>query len=192
MREFLLSFIPLFVGIDVFSVVPLFISLTENMEEKEKNKLVSRACLTALVISLIFLAAGKALFVFLGITEDDFRIGGGLVLLVIAITDLMGNQEESRRTPDVNIGVVPIGIPLIMGPAALTSVLINVEAHGSWLTLLALLANLGIVWVVFRNSHLVIKVMGRGGAKAFAKVSALFLAGIAVMMIRVGVLNILH
>jgi multiple antibiotic resistance protein len=192
LEVFLLCFIPLFVAIDVFGVVPLFMSLTDKMPLPEKNRLVTSSCLTALAISVVFLLAGKALFTFLGITENDFRIGGGIVLLVVAIFDLMSNHEDSGRAPSSDIGVVPIGIPLIMGPAALTTVLISVEAHGPWLTLIALLSNLALVWLVFRQSHWILKIMGRGGAKAVAKVSSLFLAAIAVMMIRVGIMNFLH
>jgi multiple antibiotic resistance protein len=82
--------------------------------------------------------------------------------------------------------VVPIGIPLIIGPAALTTILILVDTHGYFATIVSLLLNLLIVWVIFRYSDFVIKMMGEAGSKAVAKVAALFMAGIAVMMIRVG------
>jgi multiple antibiotic resistance protein len=88
METFLLAFIPLFVAIDVLGVLPLYVALTAGMDEPQKKKLVIQATLTAFTVSLVFLVAGKLVFSFLGITESDFRVGGGVVLLVLAVKDL--------------------------------------------------------------------------------------------------------
>jgi len=184
-KIFILSFIPLFVAIDVLGLVPIFLSLTGKMNPKEKKKLITDATLTALAVSLVFLFGGRMIFNFLGITENDFRVGGGIVLLVLAIVDLLFTGEKNR-TPQTSVGVVPIGIPLIIGPAVLTTLLIVVDAYGYLAAVIALLANLFLVWLIFRNSNLIIRVMGEAGSKAFAKVAALFMAAIAIMMIRVG------
>jgi multiple antibiotic resistance protein len=184
-KIFILSFIPLFVAIDVLGLVPIFLSLTGEMNPKEKKKLITDATLTALAVSLVFLFGGRMIFNFLGITENDFRVGGGIVLLVLAIVDLLFTGEKIR-TPQTSVGVVPIGIPLIIGPAVLTTLLIVVDAYGYLAAVIGLLANLFLVWLIFRNSNLIIRVMGEAGSKAFAKVAALFMAAIAIMMIRVG------
>jgi multiple antibiotic resistance protein len=189
-NDLIMAFIPLFVAIDVPGLVPLFISLTTGMTLKTKRKLIVEATLTAGAVALIFLVLGKLIFRFLGITENDFRIGGGLVLIVLAITDLLFSSDE-RKESNTSVGVVPIGIPLIMGPAALTSIIIIVDAYGYWISMISLAINLFIVWFIFRHSDVVIKIMGEGGARAFAKVASLFMVAIAVMMIRVGVQNIL-
>ncbi len=185
LKIFVLSFIPLFVAIDVLGLVPIFLSLTRKMKPEEKKKLTTEATLTALIVALVFLFGGRMIFNFLGITENDFRVGGGIVLLVFAIVDLFFSGEENR-TPQTAVGVVPIGIPLIIGPAVLTMLLILVDAYGYIATIAALLANLFLVWLIFRHSHLVIRIMGDAGSKAFAKVAALLMAAIAVMMIRIG------
>lgn len=189
-NDLIMAFIPLFVAIDVPGLVPLFISLTTGMTLKTKRRLIVEATLTAGAVALIFLVLGKLIFKFLGITENDFRIGGGIVLIVLAITDLLFSGNE-KKEPNSSVGVVPIGIPLIMGPAALTSIIIIVDAYGYWISMISLTLNLFIVWFVFRHSDVVIKLMGDGGARAFAKVASLFMVAIAVMMIRVGVQNIL-
>jgi multiple antibiotic resistance protein len=188
---FLLAFIPLFVAIDVFGVIPLFLALTEGMDPRQKRTLTWEATLTAFVISVAFLIAGKMLFSFLGITESDFRVGGGVVLLVLAVYDLLFSKEKKREAGD-SAGVVPIGIPLIMGPAALTTIIILVDAYGYFLTITSLLANLVIVLVVFLQATRVAQVMGNAGSRAVAKVAALFLAGIAVMMIRSGITSMIR
>lgn len=190
LNDFIMAFIPLFVAIDVPGLVPLFLSLTDGMTLKSKRHLIVQATLTAGAVALVFLVLGKVIFRFLGITEDDFRIGGGIVLLVLAVTELLFSNEE-KRAPNASVGVVPIGIPLIMGPAALTSIIIVVDAYGYWISMLSLALNLFIVWITFRYSDVVIRIMGEGGARAFAKVASLFMVAIAVMMIRVGVQNIL-
>jgi multiple antibiotic resistance protein len=184
-KTFVLSFIPLFVAIDVLGLVPIFLSLTSDMGKPQKKKLTTEATLTALAVSLVFLFGGRLIFNFLGITENDFRVGGGIVLLVLAVDDLLFAAERNRA-PETSVGVVPIGIPLIIGPAALTTLLIIVDSYGYLAAVVSLLSNLLVVWLIFRNSDLVIRFMGEGGSKAFAKVAALFMAAIAIMMIRVG------
>lgn len=183
----LASFIPLFVAIGVFGVVPIFISMTEGIAVAERRTLVTQATVTALVIAMGFVFLGKEIFAFLGITTADFRVGGGLVLLVLSIADLLFSAETRRRAPSKQLGVVPIGIPLIIGPGALTTLILSVDSHGVLITTVALALNLIIVWAVFRYSDLVIRMLGDGGAKALAKVSSLLLCAIAVMMIRSGV-----
>jgi multiple antibiotic resistance protein len=104
---------------------------------------------------------------------------------VLAVSDLLFPDSKLRK-PGSSVGVVPIGIPLIMGPAALTTILIVVDSFGLLAAIVSLLLNLLLVWLVFRYSDLIMKLMSEAGAKAVAKVAALFMAAIAVMMIRVG------
>jgi multiple antibiotic resistance protein len=188
-HNFLMAFIPLFVAIDILGAIPIFISLTVGMDAKAKKRLVVEATLTAGAVALVFLISGKLIFSFLGITENDFRIGGGIVLLVLSVYELLF-AKDAQRDPGTSVGVVPIGIPLIMGPAALTSIIIVVDNYGYWMSMVSLFINLLIVWLVFRHSEFMMKVMGVAGSRAFAKVASLFMAAIAVMMIRVGVQNI--
>ena len=179
-------FIPLFVAIDVFGVLPLFVGLTETMDERARRRLVREATLTAFTISILFLVAGKLVFGFLGIRESDFRVGGGIVLLVLAVHDLLFSEATERR-PDTLVGVVPIGIPLIMGPAALTTIILTVDSFGYLWAVLSLVANMLLVWLVFARAGTIARRLGRAGSRAVAKVVSLFLTGIAVMMIRSGI-----
>jgi multiple antibiotic resistance protein len=191
MEQFLLAFIPLFVAIDVFGVLPMFVALTEGLDEGRKKKLTREATFAALGVSIVFLLAGKWLFSFLGITESDFRVGGGIVLLVLAVYDLLFSKDR-KLDPNTSVGVVPIGIPLIMGPAALTTIILLVDSWGYLLTVASLVVNMAIVWLVFAQSGLITRAMGPAGSRAVAKVAALFLAGIAVMMIRSGIAAMLR
>ncbi len=185
-ETFFLAFIPLFVAIDVFGVLPLYVGLVEPIEGRRRKFIPIEAVIAAFAISLVFLLSGKLIFSFLGITENDFRVGGGIILLVLAIQDLVFTRQESR-TPESSFGVVPIGIPLIMGPAALTTIIILVDSYGYLLTIVSLVVNMVIVLLVFLQAERIHRAMGKAGSKVAGKVAALFLAGIAVMMIRSGI-----
>lgn len=185
------TFIPLFVAIDVLVPLSIFISMTQEMSESERRAITRESILTALVVSLLFITLGKVIFKILGISADDFKIAGGLVLLIFAITDLIRHDEE-RRKPVGRVGIVPIGVPLIVGPAVLTTILVLVEHYGIIPTIISLILNLIIVWVSFINAKRIINFFGKGGIAAISKIMALLLASIAIMMIRLGVINIIH
>jgi multiple antibiotic resistance protein len=184
------TFIPLFVAIDVFVVLPIFISLTDEMSKPKRQVVIRESILTALIVSLSFIALGEIIFKILGITTDDFKIAGGLVLLILAILDLIKHGEE-RRKPVGKMGVVPIGVPLIVGPAVLTTILVLVDHYGIIPTIISLILNLFIVWLSFVNAQRIIDLFGKGGIAAISKIMALLLASIAIMMIRIGIENII-
>jgi multiple antibiotic resistance protein len=189
-HNFLLAFIPLFIAIDVVGVLPIFMSLVEGIEKPQKTKIINQSVITALSVSVGFLVLGKFVFSVLGIEIYDFKMAGGLLLLVFAINDLLFAEKGKRMTAPT-IGVVPLGIPLVVGPAVLTSIIITVDTYGYIPTVTSLVINLIIVWIVFLKSNFIYRLMGDGGSKAFAKVASLLLAAIAVMMIRRGFIDMI-
>jgi multiple antibiotic resistance protein len=182
----LLPFIPLFVAFDVLGILPLFVSFTSEMTQPERRRVLRQSTLTAFLVSVGFLVAGKFVFSLLGISVSDFKIAGGILLFIIAIVELIF-PERTRTFPKETIGVVPIGIPLIVGPAVLTLLLVIVDTYGSIPTILCLILNLLLVWFVFSQSHWIMRILKEGGAKGIAKVSLLLLAAFAMMMIRLGI-----
>jgi len=182
------TFIPLFVATNIFMLLPIFISLTKEMTKLKKKVVIRDSILTAIIVSFLFIALGELIFRILGITTDDFKIAGGIVLLVFAVRDLVYSGEE-RMKPDIKVGVVPIGVPLIVGPAVLTNILLLADHFGVVPTLVALVLNLFIVWITLINAERIINLVGKGGIIGIAKVMALLLASIAIMMIRIGVMN---
>lgn len=190
-QQVLLAFIPMFVAFDALGIVPMYLGLTEGINEKSRATLVRNASVTAFVICVVFLFVGDALLDFMGITQDDFRIAGGIILLIISISDLLFYSSRVRDVQPEDIGIVPIGIPLIAGPAVLTTILITNDAHGWQLTSACILVNMIIIYISLANAGRIKKLMGEAGSKAFAKIASLFLAAIAVMMIRVGLMNII-
>ena len=182
------TFIPLFVAIDIFVVLPLFLSVTHEISKAKRRVITRESIITALVVSMAFVALGEAIFRILGITAADFKIAGGLVLLIFAILDIVRHGDEHRKVSDV-MGVVPIGVPLIVGPAVLTTLLVLVDHYGVIPTLLSLILNLAIVYLSFINAETIMRIFGKGGIAALSKIMAILLASIAIMMIRIGLEN---
>ena len=186
--EMFLPFIPLFVAFDTLGILPIFVSLTSDMEESERKRVVRQAILTGFLVGIGFLAVGKSVFKLLGISVSDFKVAGGILLFIIAIVDLIF-PEKTRSFPKETLGVVPIGIPLIVGPGVLTLLLISARAYGDVSTILCLILNLLIVWFVFSHSYRIIRILKEGGTKGIGKVFALLLAAFAMTMIRTGIMD---
>jgi multiple antibiotic resistance protein len=187
------AFIPLFFAIDVIGILPVYISLTRDIFVDNRKKIVNQAAVTAFLISFSFMYLGKGIFKYLGITIADFKIAGGILLLIFAINDLLFSQHAKRGTESVDtIGVVPIGMPLIIGPAVLTTILLSAGSNGYTASTIALFLNIAIVWLIFVYSDNVIKITKEAGATAIGKVFSLLLASIAVEMIRMGVTEIIE
>ncbi len=185
-RDILLAFIPIFVAVDAFGVLPIFVGLTEGLDKKEKNRIVVQSIWTASIVAVAFILVGKLLFKFLGITIADFMVAGGAILFCISITDII-NSGQKKRLPSDDLGSVPLGIPLIVGPAVLTTSLVLQSQYGLPATIISILLNILIAAAIFRQSHHLIKILGDAGAKALSKVMHLLLAAIAVMLIRHGI-----
>ena len=181
-----LPFIPLFVAFNALGILPIFVSLTSEMAGPERKRVTRQSILTGFLVSIGFLAVGKSVFALLGITVSDFQIAGGILLFIISIIDLIF-PEKTRTFPKETMGVVPIGIPLIVGPAVLTLLLIIVHTYGYISTLLCLILNFLIVWLAFSQSHWIMRLMKEGGAKGIGKVFSLLLAAFAMMMVRIGI-----
>ena len=201
--DLLAAFLPLFVAINIPGILPLYIGMTETFTPDERRQLLIRALFAALVLAVLMLFAGQVIFDTLGITLNDLRVGGGIILLVIAVTDLAfgdiknrrAGKKEDRKTVEaavrepVDLPIVPLGIPLIIGPGAITTILVTDGQVGWVVTLLSIALNMLLVFVVFTFGPSLMRLFGPGTSKAVAKVASLFLAAISVAMIRAGILG---
>jgi len=189
-HRLLQALVPVFVAIDVVGVLPIFLSLVGDMSSAERRQLVRQSVMTAFFLGLGFLAIGKSVFRLLGLAVADFKIAGGMILFLLATNDLV-YPGRVRRLPGSTAGVVPLGTPLIVGPAVLTTLLICLDAYGFLPTLASLVVNLALVWAAFHHAELLLRILGENGSKAVAKVTSLLLAAIGVMMVRRGVMDLL-
>jgi len=194
LQEFGLTFVPLFVAMDAIGVLPILLPLTQDMKVSERRRVIRLAVLTALGLGLGFVAIGKGIFLFLGIEVADFLIAGGLILFLLAAKDLItGKMMEAEASVGADmIGVVPLGTPLVVGPAVLTTLLILIDLYSIVIVIVSFIVNLAIAWLLFAQANRVVAFLGQGGVRATSKVVSLFLAAIAIKMIRQGVLGILR
>jgi multiple antibiotic resistance protein len=187
--SFLIVFTAIFVALDIIGTVPIYLSLTQQMTSVERKKVVDRSMWVALAVALLFIGTGRAVFRHLGIEIPDFRIAGGLILLLISLADLLGGPEAVHKTSG-SAGIVPLAVPLISGPAVLTTLLLQTSAAGYLMTIAALVVNYVLAWVILRHCDRVTNWIGRDGTVVLSKIAALLLAAIAVSMIRGGVMEI--
>ena len=140
-----------------------------------------------MLIAVGFLFLSRFIFNSLGITDGDFRIAGGLILFGLAAQDIL---HSDRRNADAqtDFGVVPLGMPIIAGPAMLTALLSLTNSAGLATTLVALLVNLLLVLFALRAALLFEKLLGLRAMRAFSKIVALLLAAIAVNLVRRGLI----
>lgn len=190
--SFWLCFVPLFVAVDPIGILPLYMGMTEGVPRPQQRQIIGQSVVTAMLVAMAFLLVGRGAFRLLGITMDDFMIAGGALLFALAMSDLVSTRKGRRQVSNETFGAVPIGVPLMVGPAVLTTILLLNDLHGAPCTLLATLANLSLAGVILAFSHHVERVLGRNGIRVFSKIVSLILAAIAVMMIRTGVVAIIR
>jgi multiple antibiotic resistance protein len=188
----LLCFIPIFVAIDPIGIVPMFLALTRGYETTGRRKIVRDSVLTASVIGVIFVLAGKTIFLHLGITIQDFAIAGGTLLFIISVIDLLGGgNARMQGSGSSALGIFPLGTPLIVGPAVLTTLIILVNTYGFIPALAAFALNLAVLFVALFKADIILSVMGENGTRAFAKIMSILLAAIGIMMVRKGIMELI-
>ncbi len=185
-RPYLLAFVPLFVAIDGIAVVPSFLALTEDEEAAQRARTLRLSVVTGLLAGLAFLVLGRGVFRLLGVTIADFQVAGGAVLFVISVADLIAPRDP-RLMPGASAGVVPLGVPILVGPAVLTTLLSSLNSHGILVTLVAFVVNMLLAWAILSRATLVTRVLGVQGTRGFAKVMGLLMAAIGVTMMRRGI-----
>ena len=200
--EFALStLISIFAIINPMGAVPNYVALTQGYTLKDKRRVIKKAVMVALIVLLIFTIVGRFIFDALNITVDGFRVAGGVVLFLIAMEMIRGNTPQSKLNPKEKqenldkdqVGVVPLGVPLLAGPGSITTVMIAVadsptnKAVGMLVVVASVLLILIFAYMVLRNSDRIFDKLGRTGTKIFSRIMGLLLGAIAVQFIADGI-----
>ena len=191
MNVFWLCFVPLFVAVDAVGVLPMFLSLTDGLDQRRLRTVIIQSVLTASSVAVVFVLAGPLLLRFMGITVPDFMLAGGMLLLAISLNTLLTGEKKLQEVDVSSLGAVPIGIPLITGPAVLTTCILLANTHGKSITVLAVILNIILAGLVFGFAGPITNRLGRTGSKAVSKVASMLLAAIAVMLMRRGVFEMI-
>lgn len=187
------AFTTLFIIIDPPGLVPVFIAVTRGMDADQRRRIGRRACLVAAGLMLVFLLLGEAVLGFIGITMPAFRIAGGVLLFLTAL-DMLFERRQSRRQdtaeaddPDHDPSVFPLALPLIVGPGAITTVILLAGQARGPADLVAIGgvigANLAIVWLSFLASPAIARVLGAVAINVVTRVLGMLLAALAVQFI---------
>ncbi len=189
LENYFLAFVPIFVAVDALGVIPVFVSLTHTMSKTQKETLIKRSTLTALLVAVLFLFVGKLVLLLLGITISDFLVAGGAILFIISIRDLL-SFGKGTTVPEETIGVVPLAVPIIVGPAVLTTSLILLNSVGFYPTIFSIVVNILLCGLILNFSGNISKVLGDVGSHTLSKIFSLLLGAIGVMLVRRGILEI--
>jgi multiple antibiotic resistance protein len=188
---FVSTFIKFFFLLTPFFVLSTFLAMTRDFSEAQKAALAVRVTVAVLVVALVIFAAGNFVFQVFGITLDAFRIGTGILLMLTAIQLVNGGTQAERAESVNNIAVVPLAIPVTVGPATTGALLVmGGEAHGftDLLVLLAALASaIVLVGLFLLGSSAVERLIKKQGLVVLSKITGLILAALAAQLVMVGV-----
>jgi len=187
---FIRSVVALFIITDSPGNLPFFLGLTEGETLQEKRKTFATAILTGFILLLAFLFAGMAILDLFNVTLNDFKIAGGILLLWIAIEIMLRGRLNIEHKEDM--GVVPMGCPLLVGPGAITTSLVLLKLYGYGVVISAILACFALIWLVLHYADAIYKVLGRNGSLILTKIASILIAAIAVQFIRQGILAIFN
>lgn len=215
-------FVPLFVVLDPMGTVPVFLALTGQYTDAQRKTMARRASVVAMIVGVLFIIVGQSLFRFLGVAFADFQIAGGLLLVILAILDLLstgkpavdehaldqprGLADKVSQLKFSGVEIVPLAVPLIVGPATLTTGLLLVNTYSAkyeelwgapWgqisvatMVCLALLANLLVMYAAMYHAGKIAKALGQGTMLVVNKIVMILMAAIAVSLIRQGIISI--
>jgi multiple antibiotic resistance protein len=179
--------IALFIIVDPFGNIPIFIGLTENVPEVQRKKVYNTATLVGVILLLVFAFTGQEILNIFGLSIFAFEVAGGILLLIIAIRILISGDREKTESSPESLGAVPIAIPLLVGPGAITTTIFNLQAFGSVIAILSVLIVLFLTWLILRFINRIYKFLGKTGSLVIGRVMALLIAAIAVQYILIGV-----
>jgi multiple antibiotic resistance protein len=182
--------IALFIIVDPFGNIPIFEGLTGNISDDQRKKVYNTATLVGVALLLVFAFTGQEIFALFGLSIYSFEVAGGILLLIVAIRILItGTMHENVESPE-SLGAVPIAIPLLVGPGAITTTILDLQAYGIVIAILAVLIVLSLTWVILWYINDVYKFLGKTGSLVIARVMALLIAAIAVQYILTGVTHV--
>jgi multiple antibiotic resistance protein len=195
----LTAFATIFSIVDPFAAAPVFIAITPNDTEEARKRMARVASVVCCAVLLLFAVLGNRIFTFFGISTPAFRAAGGVLLLVLAL-DMMrarsgptpqSEEEEKEGVEKPDVAITPLGIPLLAGPGAISTVtLLSTQAHGMFRmgsVLVAIVVTSLLSWAILANSLRLVRVIGQIGVRIITRIMGLLLAGIGAQFILSGV-----
>jgi multiple antibiotic resistance protein len=188
--------ISLFAILSPFAAIPLFLALTNNFDTSQKSRTAAAASATVAAVLIISGLAGEHILRALGTSLDAFRVGGGIVLLLVALSMLSAQTSTVQHRPEEaaeassSVGVVPLGIPLLAGPGSISAVIIEMSEAPGFGHQAAIIVCILIVctatWAILHLAYPIGQRLGKIGLNVLSRVFGLILAAIAVQVMATG------
>ena len=187
--SFLRAVLSLIIVVDPLGNIPIFLGITGDLSPKQKTKAFNVAVLTGFSLLMIFAGAGNWVLKIFNIELYSFRIAGGALLLFIALDLLIKTKFESKGYSHIpeQAGAVPLGVPLLVGPGAITTVIITLESSGFVVALASVVIVAALTWLILRFVDPIHRALGEVGSTVVSKTMAMLLAAIAVQYILEGI-----
>ena len=199
----LLCVTSLFAIINPIAVAPVYLSLTQGYEADRQRHTLRVAILTGIAVLVVFALIGRGIFAVFGITIDAFRIAGGLVIFGIGMDMLQAKRSRGKSTPEEtreamhqdDVAITPLGIPMIVGPGSITTVMVLMSGAETLLhivaVIIAVLIVLGTIYFALRSAPRFVHYLGKSGLNVITRIMGLLLTVIAVQFVIDGVRPIL-
>jgi multiple antibiotic resistance protein len=188
LTSFVASFILLFSVFDAVGTVPVFLALTQDYKE-HRAQIVRDSVIIATIILLVFAAVGQVVFQVLGITINDFKIAGGIILFIIALDNLRGRISQTRTIAAGEIAAFPLATPLLAGPGAISTVMIYANPpQGLLEDFIVILLNSLVTFLILERASWVQRALGNNGTQVFTRIVGLLIAAIGIAFVREGVI----
>jgi MarC family membrane protein len=181
------AFITLFVIMDPPGAIPLFLSLTHGLSQRQRRRAAWQATVVALAVIVVFALFGRQILSYLHITLPALQCAGGLLLLLVALELLTGREQDLSASRDVNVALVPLGTPLLAGPGAIVATMVFAERVDDVADVVAVAAGVVgvhvVLWLTLRYSTWIVKLLRESGILLVTRISGLLLSAIAVQLI---------
>ena len=177
--------ISLFLILDPFASLPMFLSITKDLDEKTVRSYANKAVLVATVLLIVFIFFGQDIMGLFGVTMDSFRVAGGIIFLMMAI-ELVFGFKLSHSEGEKGAAWAVIASPVLTGPGVITAAVLLSTENGLVPVLVASIAALALTWVILRMSSKIMHVVGEQALSIFTKVIGLFIASMGVQSIFAG------
>lgn len=184
--------IQLFIITDPVGNLPIFYSLTKDQSKDERRQNFITAVMFAFSLLVVFAFLGTAILDLFKITMADFKIAGGILILIISTQILVKGTWAQEGKDFHEVGAVPIGCPLLVGPGAITTAMVSMSLNGIKITMIAIAINFVIALFTLYFGETIFKYIGKNGTAIIAKVMVILLAAIAVSFIHSGLLAWVH
>ena len=181
----------LLIVIDPLGVLPVVVGLSVRMEPREARRLTIKVIAGATVLLLFFTVTGTWVLHLFGVSLSDLRVGGGLLLLIIALKLVMEGRIGDEKQGEQRAVVVPLISPLLAGPGAITAAVVLAAVHGIWMTMAAMVTVMLISLLLLLAAGFIHRLIGDSGTDLVSRIMGVLIAAIAVSYMREGILGYL-